>query len=174
VGTRATAGKTSERWGRMTVSLTQVDDGVVELRIVVRARADPDQLSRVAARLVEVFDGQVVRLPEAAEPVRIEVGARRVFERDAEVELSRLEFDLLLFLSRNAGRAYDRAALMLHVWRSAVPRSGRTVDVHIRKLRRKIELIAPVITTVRGVGYRFDGGHLVRIVEGSPERASGM
>jgi DNA-binding response OmpR family regulator len=154
----------------MTLSRTQVQDGVIELHTVLHTRADPAALSRMAEQIAEALENtgaartrRPVTLP--APPVRIEVDGRRVFDQAAEVELTRLEYDLLLFLCRNAGRVCDRGALMRRVWCSAEPDRGRTVDVHIRKLRSKIPAIASSITTVRGIGYRFDGGELVRIVE---------
>jgi DNA-binding response OmpR family regulator len=154
----------------VTLSLTRLDrdDGVVELHIVLRGEGNADQLSRVAADLVQQFDDVPTKPPgemDLEPPVRIEVGPRRVFAHGVEVELTRLEFDLLLFLCRNAGRVCDRARLMTQVWRASATGRGRTVDVHIRKLRGKIEVVAGSITTIRGVGYRFDGAGLVRIDE---------
>ncbi|HVV07768.1 winged helix-turn-helix domain-containing protein [Amycolatopsis sp.] len=140
----------------MTVSLTQVehDNGAVELRIVVPGA---HWLPEVAAHLAQAY-------PRSGEPAaRIEVAPRRVFAGGAEVSLARLEFDLLLFLCRNAGRVCDRHALLRHVWHTTDRRGARTIDVHIRKLRTKIGVLGAAITTVRGVGYRFDGAGLVHI-----------
>ncbi|KAA9147822.1 winged helix-turn-helix transcriptional regulator [Amycolatopsis acidicola] len=144
----------------MTMTLTRLehDDGAVELRIVVPgAQWRPE----VAARLAEVLE------PAAEPPARIEVEPRRVFAAGAEITLTRLEFDLLLFLCRNAGRVCDRRSLLRHVWHTGERGGGRTIDVHIRKLRAKIGVLGSAITTIRGVGYRFDGRELVR-VEQSP------
>jgi len=132
----------------MTQSLTRVDrpDGAVELHIVVRG--DPD---RIGALIGEALDTL-----EPAPALRIHTTSRRVLSHGAEVELTRLEYDLLLFLASHAGRVFDREALTEHVWRLPGPSRGRTIDVHIRKLRSKVD--RSLITTVRGVGYRFDGG----------------
>ncbi|GHE85310.1 hypothetical protein GCM10017786_16610 [Amycolatopsis deserti] len=131
----------------MTQSLTRVDrpDGAVELHIVVHG--DPD---RIGAAIGEALDAL-----EPAPALRIDTTSRRVRAHGAEVELTRLEYELLLFLASHPGRVFDREALTEQVWRLPGPSRGRTIDVHIRKLRSKIDRFS--ITTVRGVGYRFDG-----------------
>ncbi|WAL68760.1 helix-turn-helix domain-containing protein [Amycolatopsis cynarae] len=75
---------------------------------------------------------------------------------------------LSVFLCRNAGRTCDRSTLMRRV--CDLPPSGpaRTTDVHIRKLRLKLPVLADSVATVRGVGYRFDGTPLVRLAEPLP------
>jgi len=70
------------------------------------------------------------------------------------------EFELLSFFMRNQGRAYNREQLLNHIWGYDFAGDTRTVDVHIRWLREKIESVPSKPThliTVRGVGYRFDG-----------------
>ncbi len=70
------------------------------------------------------------------------------------------EYDLLLFLARNRGRVLSRALLLERVWGWDFEGGSRTVDVHIRRLRAKIEPDPnrpSRIVTVRGVGYRFEG-----------------
>ncbi|MDQ0382097.1 winged helix-turn-helix domain-containing protein [Amycolatopsis thermophila] len=131
----------------MTQSLTRVDrpDGAVELHIVVHG--DPD---RIGALISEALDAL-----EPAAALRIDTTARRVLSHGTEVGLTRLEYELLLHLARHPGRVFDREALTADVWRLPGPSRGRTIDVHIRKLRSKIG--RSLITTVRGVGYRFDG-----------------
>lgn len=91
-----------------------------------------------------------------AEPdLRILVRQRRVLLRGAPVELTRLEFDLLLHLCSNPDRVHRRSTLMTTVWQLREPYRTRTIDVHIRRLRRKLGDL-PLICTVRGVGYRVD------------------
>jgi len=85
---------------------------------------------------------------------------RRVVLDGQTVQLKPKEFDLLEFLMRNCGRVYSATQLVEHVWGYAYTGDTRTVPVHIRGLRRKIESepSSPVrIETVRGVGYRFVG-----------------
>jgi len=72
------------------------------------------------------------------------------------VELTYKEYELLRFLTTNRGRVYTRETLLNKVWGYDFYGGARTVDVHIRRLRAKIEdRHAPFIETVRNVGYRF-------------------
>lgn len=65
------------------------------------------------------------------------------------------EFDLLVFLARNPGRVYSREQLLDQVWGYDYLGGTRTVDVHVRYLRRKLGARAKWVETVKGVGYRF-------------------
>lgn len=92
-------------------------------------------------------------------PIKLDVGSRRIWRNDAEIQLSQKEFDLLACLMRNRGLALSRDVLLERVWGFDYIGDGRTVDVHIRWLREKIEHdpSSPVyLQTVRGIGYRFD------------------
>jgi DNA-binding response OmpR family regulator len=76
------------------------------------------------------------------------------------VRLKPKEFDLLTFLARNHGMALSRDLIQERVWGWSYEGNSRTVDVHVRWLREKIEpdpKNAARIVTVRGIGYRFDG-----------------
>ncbi len=94
--------------------------------------------------------------------VDIDTGARRVRVDGAEIDLRAREFDLLVFLARNAGSAVTRERIMTEVWDEHWFGSTKTLDMHISALRRKFgETVgdddAPSrITTLRGVGYRFE------------------
>ncbi len=87
--------------------------------------------------------------------------SRREMQRNGEVlALKPKEFDLLAFLARNRGIALGRSLILERVWGWDFDGGSRTVDVHIRWLREKIEddPAQPTrILTVRGIGYRFDG-----------------
>ncbi|TDQ00732.1 winged helix-turn-helix domain-containing protein [Labedaea rhizosphaerae] len=89
--------------------------------------------------------------------------SRRVVLRDEPLDLTRLEFDLLLHLCARPGKVHRRSSLMAQVWGMGEPPGSRTIDVHIRRLRVKLGPDGHHITTVRGVGYRFDGADLVTI-----------
>ena len=92
--------------------------------------------------------------------INLDPVARRVFKGDQEVQLSAREFDLLAVLIKNAGRAMSREELIKLVWGDDWVGDQRTLDVHIRWLRLKIEEdpASPIyIQTVRGFGYRFAG-----------------
>ncbi|MFN7472446.1 MAG: response regulator [Roseiflexaceae bacterium] len=91
--------------------------------------------------------------------IKLDTGSRRVWRDETEVQLSQKEFDLLACLMRNRGLALSRDVLLERVWGGDYVGDGRTVDVHIRWLREKIEAdpSAPAyVQTVRGIGYRFD------------------
>ncbi len=90
--------------------------------------------------------------------LRIDRAARQVLLGGGEVDLRPREFDLLAFLAARPGRVYSRDQLLQEVWGFDYSGDTRTVDVHVRWLRLKIEddPSSPVrLQTVRGVGYRF-------------------
>ena len=79
--------------------------------------------------------------------------------RDEELALTSTEFRLLEFFLTHPGRAYNREQLLEEVWGQQNYVSPRTVDVHIRRLRERIEEQPDdprYLTTVRGFGYRFE------------------
>ena len=83
---------------------------------------------------------------------------RSAFKNGEEVELTMKEFDLILFLMKNSGKVYSRESLLDLVWGYDYLGDTRTVDVHIRRLREKLELTPAqprYIITKWGVGYYF-------------------
>jgi len=91
--------------------------------------------------------------------IKLDAGSRRIWRDNNEVQLSQKEFDLLACLMRNRGLALSRDVLLERVWGMDYVGDGRTVDVHIRWLREKIEAdpsTPEYLQTVRGIGYRFD------------------
>src|SRR5579859_3255408 len=95
-----------------------------------------------------------------ASDLRIDLTGRRVFRGSDELHLSHKEFDLLSELMRNQGAVLSRDLILTKVWGYEYFGDKRTVDVHIRWLREKIEVDPSEpqrIATVRGVGYRFEG-----------------
>lgn len=90
----------------------------------------------------------------------INLDKREAKRNDSELTLSRKEFDLLALLAAHPGRVFDRQTLLDRVWGQDAYVDDRTVDVHIRWLREKIEPTPgkPLyLLTVRGVGYKFQG-----------------
>ena len=82
--------------------------------------------------------------------------SHRVTDAGQALEVGPTEFKLLLFFMTNQERAFTRGQLLDHVWGGNVYIDERTVDVHIRRLRKALgEVYAPLIQTVRGTGYRF-------------------
>ncbi len=90
----------------------------------------------------------------------IDPGRHEVTRNEAIVSLTRKEFDLLVFLARNKGRVFSREHLLERVWGYDYFGDTRTVDVHIRWLREKIEFEPSKprrLITVRGTGYKIEG-----------------
>jgi two-component system response regulator RegX3 len=91
--------------------------------------------------------------------IRMDIDARRCFVGDAEIKLRKKEFALLRLLLENPGRVLTREVLIDRVWGSDYVGDTKTLDVHIKRLRTLIEddpKNPTGITTVRGVGYRFE------------------
>jgi DNA-binding response OmpR family regulator len=120
-------------------------------------------LARLKAllRRVEMLQPPVSRPPERllqTDSLRVNLDEHRVYRSDQQLQLKPKEFDLLVFLMQQPGRVFTRDQLLSQVWGYDFAGDSRTVDVHVRWLREKIEANPgqPVlIETVRGVGYRF-------------------
>jgi DNA-binding response OmpR family regulator len=102
------------------------------------------------------------RASEFAQPERIKLGplvldlaAHEARVGAHAVALANREFDLLVFLARGRGRVLRRAEILAHVWGVRAESAGRSLDVHVRRLREKLGA-GVRIETVRGVGYRLD------------------
>jgi len=93
--------------------------------------------------------------------LRIDEDAHRVWVSEQEVELTLLEFKLLLALYENRDRVQTRGALLDGVWGMDVSITTRTVDTHVKRLRDKLRRAGEYIQTVRGIGYRFAKAKLV-------------
>ena len=87
--------------------------------------------------------------------LRVDREAHRVWAKDAELELTALEFKLLVTLFDRKNRVQTRAALLSDVWGIDADITTRTVDTHVKRLREKLGEAGVYIETVRGVGYRF-------------------
>ncbi len=85
----------------------------------------------------------------------IDRAAHTVTVRGREVELTPTEFKLLLLLAERRGRVQGRAQLLENVWEAAPDIQTRTVDMHVQRLRSKLESAGDLIETVRGFGYRL-------------------
>jgi two-component system response regulator RegX3 len=117
---------------------------VARIRAVLRRTGEPEEL-----------------LPATLEagPVRMDVERHVVSVNGSAVSLPLKEFELLELLLRNAGRVLTRGMLIDRVWGSDYVGDGKTLDVHVKRLRAKIEAdpAAPVhLVTVRGLGYKFE------------------
>jgi len=122
---------------------------VARMRAVLRRS---DHIPRAG----DAADGSVETI-EAGD-VRVDTDQRRVFVRGEEVHLRRKEFELLHLLVENAGRVLTRDVLIDRIWGTDYIGDTKTLDVHIKRLRSRVEedpSEPSLITTVRGVGYRF-------------------
>ncbi len=93
------------------------------------------------------------------EVVRIDADGRRAWFQGEELQLTAKEFDLLRVLVRDQGKVVSREALMREVWETSWYGSTKTLDMHISVLRKKLgdDAAHPkCISTVRGVGFRFE------------------
>jgi DNA-binding response OmpR family regulator len=90
--------------------------------------------------------------------LRIDVGRRTVELEGRSVQLTYVEFELLRTMASHPGRVFSRKMLLEELWGGSDYREPRTIDVHVRHLREKLEQDPhepELIHTVRGVGYRF-------------------
>jgi two-component system phosphate regulon response regulator PhoB len=87
--------------------------------------------------------------------LRVDREAHRVWANEAELELTALEFKLLVTLYDRRNRVQTRSALLSDVWGIDADITTRTVDTHVKRLREKLGEAGNYIETVRGVGYRF-------------------
>ena len=97
----------------------------------------------------------------AATPAALDMNRRRVGVRNTDVELTAKEFDILQMLAEHAGRVYTKAQIYERVWNEEPFGDLGTVQVHIHRLRTKIERDPDhpeLVTTVWGIGYRFEDG----------------
>jgi DNA-binding response OmpR family regulator len=116
------------------------------VRALLRRAATPRQAGADADEVIAV-DG-----------LTIDIGRRSVTARHESVQLTYVEFELLRTLAAHPGRVFNRRMLLEALWGGADYRDPRTIDVHIRHLREKLEndpRDPEYIFTVRGVGYRF-------------------
>ncbi len=109
---------------------------------------------RALLRRMDRADGIDGVQPISIGEYRIDLQARRVHRGADEIRLTRMEFDLLVFLAGRPRAAVARETLLEHVWGWASEVESRTVDSHIKALRRKLG--SELIRTVHGVGYALE------------------
>ena len=120
---------------------------------------DPRELVARVRAVLRRSDGQADQVDPGMPPVlevddlRIEVGPREVYVGDTEVALTPKEFDLLATLVQARGLVLSREQLLERVWGYTFLGDSRTIDVHVRQLRRKLGDACP-IETVWGTGYK--------------------
>jgi two-component system, OmpR family, response regulator len=119
----------------------------------------PFSFAELEARLRALLRRGAVERPSVlvAGDLRLDPATRRVTRGSAEIELSPKEFDLLELLFRRAGQAVSRYELLEHAWDFTYDNRSNVIDVHLRRLRGKIDrpFGRRSLETVRGVGYRL-------------------
>jgi DNA-binding response OmpR family regulator len=127
---------------------------------IVKPFGQGEFLARVRAVMRRVPGRPAMQDELLSGDMRLDLAGRRAFKGNEELRLSHKEFDLLSELMRNQGAVLSRDLILTKVWGYEYFGDKRTVDVHVRWLREKIEEDASNprrIVTVRGVGYRFEG-----------------
>jgi two-component system response regulator RegX3 len=117
---------------------------LARIRAVLRRRADTDGLDEA------VLEGG---------PIRMDIERHTVSVDGRDVAMPLKEFELLEYLLRNAGRVLTRGQLIDRVWGSDYYGDTKTLDVHVKRIRSKIEKVPSepaLLMTVRGLGYRFE------------------
>jgi len=125
----------------------------------------PFSTRELSARIKAILRRSGVQIDESMveiKPLKLDPVAQRIVMGDTPLPLGPTEYRLLYFFMTHQERAYSRSQLLDHVWGSNVYVDERTVDVHIRRLRKVLdeasegaESYGSLIQTVRGTGYRF-------------------
>lgn len=130
-----------------------VDDYVVKpfspKELMMRVNAVMNRVNRTGGQRREIF---------RAEGLEVDFTARTVKVDGTRVDLSPKEYDLLFYLVNNRGIALTREMLITNVWGYDFYGDDRTLDTHIKLLRRSLGPYSKFIVTLRGVGYRFEAG----------------
>ena len=127
---------------------------VARIRAVLRRRSNDEGGNGTAPVVVD----DVVEVGD----VRVDHERHEVFIRGDEVRLPLKEFELLTLLLENAGRVLTRETLIDRVWGADYVGDTKTLDVHIKRLRSKVEPqpASPTrIVTIRGLGYKYESPH---------------
>ncbi len=116
------------------------------------------RVKAVLRRAALSSSGDRMEAPIKAGELEVDFERRQVSIRGEPAQLTYVEFEILAALAQSPGRVHSRTTLLERVWGDSAYRDPRTIDVHIRHLREKLERDSrepELILTVRGVGYRF-------------------
>ncbi|MCL2839560.1 MAG: response regulator transcription factor [Defluviitaleaceae bacterium] len=130
------------------------DDYITKPFNILELKARIKAILRRATKAEPAAKSHIVTMRE----VSLDTQSRRVFVAESEIYLTAKEYDLLEYLMNNAGKVYTREALLQELWGADNTGDVRTVDVHVRRLREKIEenpSDPKYIYTKWGVGYYF-------------------
>jgi len=155
----------SSAWVIMLTARTEEMDKILGLKMgaddyLTKPFSPREVVARIEAMLRR--GGQLPGMTDAPlvfGSLRIDAGARQVTWAGQPVDLTPIEFDLLYALARHHGRVLSRDQLIEQVWGYDYFGDDRVVDVHIGRLRKKLDVAgdaSKLVATVRGVGYRFE------------------
>jgi two-component system, OmpR family, response regulator len=143
-------------------ALGEIEDRVTGLKAggddyLVKPYAFPELIARVEALARRRETGSVQTLLRTGE-LEMDLIGRRVTRAGKEIDLQPREFQLLEYLMRHAGQSVTRTMLLEEVWEYHFDPQTNVIDVHISRLRSKIDkgFERPMLQTVRGAGYRLD------------------
>lgn len=116
----------------------------------------PELAARVAA-ILRGFASRDANRPEFpnSSPLRVDLDGGRAELEGRALDLTRTELQILAALAGRAGKVVRRRELIERLWGSDAPQSDRAIDAHVKSIRRKLGGHRELLTTVRGVGYRF-------------------
>ena len=135
------------------------DDYIVKPFNILELKARIKAILRRSVKKVDINEPAKSNTLEA-KGLKIDFDSRRVFINGRETNLTAKEFDMLVLFMENPGKVYSRETLLDTIWGYDYPGDARTVDVHVRRLREKIEekpSEPKYIYTKWGVGYYFRG-----------------
>ena len=143
-------------------ALGEIEDRVAGLKAggddyLVNPSAFPERSARVEALSRRRETGSVATLLKVGE-LEMDLIGRRVARKGKDIDLQPREFQLLEYLMRHAGQSVTRTMLLEEVWHYHFDPQTNVIDVHISRLRSKIDkdFDRPMLQTVRGAGYRLD------------------
>ena len=118
--------------------------------LLMRIKAVTNRFNR--AKEIEIKEKSVF----IYKSLNIDFSARQVFIDKQEIELTHKEYELLRLLVENVNNAVTREQLVSDIWESNISTDDRTLDTHVKSLRKKIGIYSDNIITIRRVGYRFE------------------
>jgi len=110
------------------------------IKAVLRRKGSPEQKSII----------------KIADSIKIDIDRYKVLINDKKINLTTTEFNILKLLAENKGRVYSRDQILDHLWGNKKFVLDRTIDVHIRNLRKKFGEYSYIIKNIRAVGYKVD------------------
>ena len=133
------------------------DDYIVKPFNILELKARIKAILRRSVKKVDINEDKKQNVLEVR-GLKVDFDSRRVFINGKEANLTAKEFDMLVLFMENPGKVYSRETLLDTIWGYDYPGDARTVDVHVRRLREKIEekpSVPKYIYTKWGVGYYF-------------------